>query len=71
MWKAYERGHTDFIPVFIRLAEVMNPAKCIEELMRAQMSGRTTYMELKESNLKFLFMLDGYDELKIPKNMYI
>ena len=35
------------------------------------MSGRTTYMELKESNLKFLMMLDGYDELKIPKNMYI
>ena len=71
MWKAYERGHTDFVPIFIRLAEVINPYNCIEELMRSQLAGRSTYTQMKDSTKKFLFMLDGYDELKSPKNMYI
>jgi len=35
IWKAYERGHTDFIPIFVRLAEVLNPSNCVEELMRS------------------------------------
>jgi len=39
MWKAYERGHTEFIPIFIRLDEVLDPANCIEEFMRAQSGG--------------------------------
>jgi hypothetical protein len=26
---------------------------------------------MKESDKKFLFLLDGYDELKVPKNMFI
>ena len=35
LWKAHERGHTHFVPIFIRLAEVVNPSNCVEELIRA------------------------------------
>ena len=35
LWKAYERGHTEFVPIFIRLAEVVNPSNCVEELIRS------------------------------------
>ena len=34
-------------------------------------SSRQAYTKMKNSNKKFLFLLDGYDELKVPKNMFI
>ena len=35
IWKAFERGFTPFVPIFIRLSEVLNPSNAIEELMRS------------------------------------
>jgi len=43
MWKAYERGHTDYIPILIRLADVLDPSRCIEELMHAHSADRSTH----------------------------
>ena len=71
MWKAYEMGHTDYIPILIRLADVLNPSKCVEEVIHRHTADRSTYSSLRASHGKFLLLLDGYDELKAPKNLHL
>ena len=71
IYKQFLLGKSDYIPIFVRLSEIKDPSKCIQELLQSFQSSRQAYTKLKESNKKFLFLLDGYDELKVPKNMFI
>lgn len=65
MWKAYERGHSEFIPIYISLAECIDPYNCIEELLKSSLAATSTYFSMKnEEGGHFLFLLDGFDEVK-------
>jgi len=71
LWKAYERGFTDFIAFYIRLPDSNNPSRCVEEFLRSKVAKRGTYNSLKEdASLKLIFLLDGYDELSTAQNLY-
>jgi len=72
MWKAYERGHSEFIPIYISLAECIDPYNCIEELLKSTIANPMTYHSMKNlEDANFLFLLDGFDELKSPKNLWV
>lgn len=43
----------------------------MQDLLQSYQVNRQVYYELKEKKRKFLFLLDGYDELKVPKNMFV
>ena len=72
-WKRYKLGLNDYIPIYIRLAEINNVAKCIAETLQSLHSSSLELIDAmkKERNLRnYLFIFDGYDELKAPKNIY-
>ena len=49
LWKAYERGVADFIPIYISLVESVDPYNCIEEILRSPMAHPTVYSQIKNS----------------------
>ena len=66
----YNQGTSKYIPIFVRLSEIKNPERCIEELLQNMYFSKRTIQLMHESSSDFLFIFDGYDELKAPKNLY-
>lgn len=54
----------------MRLSEVKNPGQCIEEMLQNMHYSKRIIQQMKENNSSYLFIFDGYDELKAPKNLY-
>lgn len=68
---AKKRGSNDHIPLFIRLGSLENPGKtAIEEgLAEIGIDGREEVSSLR-TNYRFVFILDGYDEMGKLPNLY-
>ena len=71
-WKRYKLGVNDYIPIYIRLAEINNVSKCVFETLQSMHQAIELVETLKKekNTRKYLFIFDGYDELKAPKNLY-
>ncbi|MDJ0652410.1 MAG: NACHT domain-containing protein, partial [Simkaniaceae bacterium] len=74
LWNDYKQGKSAYIPIFVHLPEVKNLERCIEEMLQNMHYSKKIIQEMKElgeiGRSKFLFIFDGYDELKVPKNLY-
>ncbi|MDJ0652090.1 MAG: NACHT domain-containing protein [Simkaniaceae bacterium] len=74
LWNDYKQGKSAYLPIFVRLSEVKNPGRCIEERLQNLHYSKKIIQEMKELGQEgkstFLFIFDGYDELKAPKNLY-
>ena len=70
LWNQYKQGKAEYIPIFVRLSEVKNPGRCIEEMLQNMHYSKRIIQKMKENDSKYLFIFDGYDELKAPKNLY-
>ena len=70
LWKMYNQGTSQYIPIFVRLSDVKNPERCIEELLMNMYFSKRTVQLMHDRQGPFLFIFDGYDELKAPKNLY-
>ena len=61
-----------FIPIYIRLSEVRDVRRCLEETFQKHGHSGNLVQEMKEnSKRRYIFIFDGYDELKSPKNLYV
>lgn len=69
LWKDYEVGNP--ISLSIPLAELENPfEEAVEEVLRKQGFEDFQISEMK-SHEKFIFIVDGYDELHLFQNCYV
>ena len=72
LWKKQGiNSKATYIPIYIRLSEIKDVRKCIEETFQKHGHSSNLVQEMKESSdRRYLFIFDGYDELKSPKNLY-
>ena len=69
LWKGYKAGYP--IPLWIPLPELDNPfEEAVEEILRKQGFDDSQISEMKAQE-KFIFIVDGYDELHLFQNCYV
>ncbi len=69
LWSTRKDG--DPIPLWIPLPELLNPFEnVVEEVLTTQAFSETQIAEMK-ANAKFIFIVDGYDELHQFQNCYV
>ena len=47
----YKNGKSEYIPIFIRLSEVKEPSKCIEEIFKNMYYSKSVLQEMKEMGM--------------------
>jgi len=72
LWNKYATDYTQgYIPIYVRLAETKNPNDCFTSLLNPYGNTHGILDEMRMQGQKYLFILDGFDDLRSPKNLYI
>lgn len=73
LWEQYKEGY--YIPIFISLPSLMNPeTQLIQEYLQnlpPNCSFNEQEINILQSKYKFIFILDGYDEINKLSNLYL
>ncbi|BBE09979.1 NB-ARC domain protein [Mycoavidus cysteinexigens] len=69
LWK--DKKEHDAIPLFISLASIDNPVHdLIPTTLKKRGLSKDQIQRLKKEKQKFIFILDGYDEIRQTRNLY-
>ncbi|UUM22244.1 pentapeptide repeat-containing protein [Mycoavidus sp. SF9855] len=69
LWK--DKKEHDAIPLFISLASIDNPLHdLISTALKKRGLSKDQIQRLKKEKQRFIFILDGYDEIRQTKNLY-